>query len=508
MRKNNYILDKGSDFMYQYYSHYNYSDLDWEIDYFKKQGFKFLMKGLFYVDPDTNGHHIIYCEFKAVTEEEAKKHKPEWHEWSRISYQSRIINAKWILRFVKECILYKNITYMKLKDKLSEDEIKRRVQYRIESILKLTETEDEEEELEEDIFYRLYEDDGKKSSLRDISLENLNHTAKCSYFDFDPTDYSQSKDSSTGYYQLDFTSNPTNLDSIEELVDFTEKYYPSIFDLIFDKFGKDLDYKNANLRNKLLFILPKDHIGKVELELVERNLIIKTVNMKSDDLLLKIQIKRDEPKAIKNFDIKLTKKKKEQIIELDFIPDTINGFLLDEYTDNIGYRVQKIVKKYDNIISDFIDEKTLRKIIREGEGLKTDFKLKYPEVDKDKKDKDIIRKICAFANAEGGLIIFGVNDDAEIKGYDVKQQFDSTGDFDQYIVRLCNEKVEQPVEVKTQPLEIEEGTILIVKVFKNTKSWVRIKGSNIYLIRKGSTVRVPYPDEVEKCRKDGYSSEF
>ncbi|WP_203218964.1 RNA-binding domain-containing protein [Geoglobus acetivorans] len=52
------------------------------------------------------------------------------------------------------------------------------------------------------------------------------------------------------------------------------------------------------------------------------------------------------------------------------------------------------------------------KLIREGESEKIEFKRSATG--------DINREICAFANAEGGYILIGVDDDGNIVGCNVK----------------------------------------------------------------------------------------
>lgn len=53
---------------------------------------------------------------------------------------------------------------------------------------------------------------------------------------------------------------------------------------------------------------------------------------------------------------------------------------------------------------------TLKKLVRQGEGLHVEFKLKakFPE--------KIVREMAAFANAEGGTVFIGVSDDRKIYG--------------------------------------------------------------------------------------------
>jgi predicted HTH transcriptional regulator len=52
----------------------------------------------------------------------------------------------------------------------------------------------------------------------------------------------------------------------------------------------------------------------------------------------------------------------------------------------------------------------LKRLVRQGEGLHLEFKLKTSHPEK------IIKEMIAFANTEGGVLIVGVSDDLQIKG--------------------------------------------------------------------------------------------
>lgn len=56
------------------------------------------------------------------------------------------------------------------------------------------------------------------------------------------------------------------------------------------------------------------------------------------------------------------------------------------------------------------DLKALKTLVRQGEGMHLEFKLKASHPEK------IVREIVAFANAEGGLLLVGVGDDKSIPG--------------------------------------------------------------------------------------------
>jgi predicted HTH transcriptional regulator len=54
------------------------------------------------------------------------------------------------------------------------------------------------------------------------------------------------------------------------------------------------------------------------------------------------------------------------------------------------------------------DYKALKALVRQGEGMHLEFKLKAAHPEK------IVREIVAFANAQGGLLLVGVGDDKSI----------------------------------------------------------------------------------------------
>ena len=324
-------------------------------------------------------------------------------------------------------------------------------------------------------------------------------------------DYSIDKDSTTAFYQLDFTANASNLNEYDELLSSGYKFYPIIDDLIIDKFGKDFS-TNSKLKNSLLFIFPKEHLGRVKIDLVDNKLIAKITNLESEELQLKIQLKRSDTLELQHLEFDFDEKNLEKVVELDFIPDMLDGYLLDYIDEYPEYKVQKIKKRYDIIKSTFTNEKALRSIILEGEGLKTDFKLMYPckeEKPRELKETKIKELICSFANSEGGVIIFGVNDEeAEIIGYDIKMQFDSQGDFEQHIQKLCNKELEPQVTAQVYKVEIDTKILQIVHIFAYTDHWVRVKTSKRIMIRKGSTTREATPYDLKKSQKEMNSAIF
>ncbi len=78
-----------------------------------------------------------------------------------------------------------------------------------------------------------------------------------------------------------------------------------------------------------------------------------------------------------------------------------------------------------------MDYKTLKELVRQGEGKHLEFKLKTNHPEK------IVREIVAFANTDGGKLLIGIGDDRSIKGL-------KYADEDEYILVKAIEKYCSP----------------------------------------------------------------
>lgn len=105
------------------------------------------------------------------------------------------------------------------------------------------------------------------------------------------------------------------------------------------------------------------------------------------------------------------------------------------------------------------DLATLRKIVRQGEGLNVEFKLKIKHPEK------IVREVVAFANTEGGLLIIGVSDDKQIIGAKFPEE-------DEYILKKAIAEYcfpEIPYEVERIPLaESSDRALLLFHIPKSS----------------------------------------
>lgn len=111
--------------------------------------------------------------------------------------------------------------------------------------------------------------------------------------------------------------------------------------------------------------------------------------------------------------------------------------------------------------------KTLRQLVRQGEGQQLEFKLKSNHPDK------IMKEVVAFANSDGGKLLIGVADDKELVGLKYP-------DEDEYIISKSIEKYIFPeVDYKLEKVRLDnENEILIYEILPsdNKPHFLDLKG--------------------------------
>ena len=111
-----------------------------------------------------------------------------------------------------------------------------------------------------------------------------------------------------------------------------------------------------------------------------------------------------------------------------------------------------------------------------GEDSTIEFKRELPH------RESLADEIAAFANANGGAILIGVDDDSEIVGID-RQVLDRT---ENTVVEICRDDIDPMVHIVTEKLRIDDKNLLKIEV---PRSPFVHKSSNGYFIRQGSSKR-------------------
>ncbi len=102
-----------------------------------------------------------------------------------------------------------------------------------------------------------------------------------------------------------------------------------------------------------------------------------------------------------------------------------------------------------------LDEQQLRQLIQSGETLTVEFKSDQGPLS----DSDLIETVICLANAQGGILLVGVEDDGRVTGLHPKHRTDP-----RQLAAFIASRTEPPVGVKVTFLDLPEGTVAAVEV--------------------------------------------
>ena len=111
-----------------------------------------------------------------------------------------------------------------------------------------------------------------------------------------------------------------------------------------------------------------------------------------------------------------------------------------------------------------------------GEDATIEFKREMP------RRSSLADEIAAFANAKGGVILIGIDDDSKIVGLD-RQELNKA---EKAVVEICQDSIDPIVLIFTEKLRIDDKNLLKIEV---PRSLFVHKTSNGYFIRQGSSKR-------------------
>ncbi len=94
--------------------------------------------------------------------------------------------------------------------------------------------------------------------------------------------------------------------------------------------------------------------------------------------------------------------------------------------------------------------------------------------------ESLAEEVAAFANANGGVILIGVDDDSEIVGMD-RQDLDR---IERTMVEVCRDNIDPMVHILTEKLRIDDKNLLKIEV---PRSLFVHESSGRYFIRQGSS---------------------
>ena len=120
-----------------------------------------------------------------------------------------------------------------------------------------------------------------------------------------------------------------------------------------------------------------------------------------------------------------------------------------------------------------------------GEDSTIEFKREMPQ------RNSLADEIAAFANAQGGIILIGVDDYTEIVGLELK----ALDRVEKRVVEICEDSIEPAVPIFTEKLRIDDKNILKIEV---PRSLFVHKTPNGYFARQGSSKREMPTDQLAR----------
>jgi ATP-dependent DNA helicase RecG len=140
---------------------------------------------------------------------------------------------------------------------------------------------------------------------------------------------------------------------------------------------------------------------------------------------------------------------------------------------------QKLSGRYSRTL----DRTDLLNLIRGGEDTHLEFKIRLVNAEK------ITAEIVALANAGGGAMIFGVNDQRRLEGLDDPEQ------VEEQLIDICRSQIKPPVLPRIDKVSFDNGTRIVVLQVDDRRAPHRTPDHR-YFIRVGSTKREAEGSEI------------
>jgi ATP-dependent DNA helicase RecG len=140
---------------------------------------------------------------------------------------------------------------------------------------------------------------------------------------------------------------------------------------------------------------------------------------------------------------------------------------------------QKITGGY----SRSLDRNDLLYLVRGGEDTHLEFKIRLVNTEK------IIAEIVAMANAGGGAVLFGVNDQRRLEGLDDPEQ------VEEQLIDICRNQIKPPILPRIDKVAFDNGARIVVLQVDDRRA-PHQTSDHRYFIRIGSTKREADADEI------------
>ena len=176
-----------------------------------------------------------------------------------------------------------------------------------------------------------------------------------------------------------------------------------------------------------------------------------------------------------------------KVIPTGFIPDYIYMYLLSKETnERLDFRI--IHLRWPTLPKGVILEITgedIRQLIKQGENGRAEFKREIGKgVD------ELVESVVAFANREGGIILVGVDDKANIVG--IMEE-----GLEDRVIKILRSHCEPPIEPEMKIYLLDDENILVIQIKEGDDKPYTFRDRGVY-VRAG--LRTESPDWLHGLR--------
>ncbi len=179
--------------------------------------------------------------------------------------------------------------------------------------------------------------------------------------------------------------------------------------------------------------------------------------------------------------------------EVDFEPDIVTACILDNRDDVLDLREHHLDwTQYNEDVIVEMPSNQIIELIQRGENEKIEFKQTAGE--------DFLEPVVSFANAEGGMILLGVDNYGKIVGYneDVDKLRDKLASRIRSNIQPSNIKFSvQRVELEGQTLDDKKQVVIAITIYSGQSKPYYLRDKGI-LIRHGASDRAITPAELDE----------
>jgi hypothetical protein len=248
--------------------------------------------------------------------------------------------------------------------------------------------------------------------------------------------------------------------------------------------GLDTDrYSDAQ---GIIFCLPNygARIREINVSTTMLKVSIDTKTETASGIIGKLSYIRDKETVKK--DVIFSDNEASNIVDLEFEPQQFHimllsrksGDILDERWFGFGWNLPKDVR-ID------IPDHELSELINEGEKQTVEFKEKLSN-----SHAEFVETVVAFANTQGGVIVFGINDETHIVGFYEK------GNYKDTITKIISSNCEPPIVYEFEDRILKEKPLLLVKVMEGRDKPYVFRGKGPY-VRVNGTDRIATRFEMD-----------